>query len=92
MPLRAIKHQLSCLFELSSGSFLIGRRRILVIPRNHLVACSPAHRKFELDNRLLNSIFKFNKSVSVKNPGAHFYSNHDLDPMLFTLYWAIYLS
>ena len=28
---RAIKHQLTCPFELTSGSFLIGRRRILVI-------------------------------------------------------------
>ena len=37
MPPRAIKHQLTCPFELTSGSFLIGRRRILVIPRNHLV-------------------------------------------------------
>ena len=36
MPPRAIKHQLTCPFELTSGSFLIGRRRILVIPRNHL--------------------------------------------------------
>ena len=37
MPPRAIKHQLTCPFELTSGSFLIGRRRILVIPRNNLV-------------------------------------------------------
>ena len=37
MPPTAIKHQLTCPFEFSSGSFLIGRRRILVIPRNHLV-------------------------------------------------------
>ena len=37
MSLRAIKHQLTCPFELTSSSFLIGRRRILVIPRNHLV-------------------------------------------------------
>ena len=37
MPPRAINHQLSCPFELASGSFLIGRRRILVIPRDHLV-------------------------------------------------------
>ena len=36
MPLRAIEHQLTCPFELTSGSFLIGRRRILVIPRNQL--------------------------------------------------------
>ena len=36
MPPRAIKHQLTCPFKLTSGSFLIGRRRILVIPRNHL--------------------------------------------------------
>ena len=37
MPPRAIKHQLTCPFELVSGSFLIGRGRTLVIPRNHLV-------------------------------------------------------
>ena len=37
MPPGAIKHQLTCPFELTSGCFLIGRRRILVIPRNHLV-------------------------------------------------------
>ena len=37
MPPRAIKHQLTCPFELTSGRFLIGRRGILVIPRNHLV-------------------------------------------------------
>ena len=36
MPPRAIKHQLTCPFELTSGSFMTGRRRILVIPRNHL--------------------------------------------------------
>ena len=35
---RAIKHQLTCPFELTSGSFLTGRRRILGIPRNHLVS------------------------------------------------------
>ena len=37
MPPRAIKHQLTCPFELTSGNFLIGRRGILVIPRNRLV-------------------------------------------------------
>ena len=36
MPPRAIKHQLACPIELTSGSFLIGRRGILVIPRNRL--------------------------------------------------------
>ena len=36
MPLKAIKSQLTCPFEITFGSFLIGRRRILVIPRNHL--------------------------------------------------------
>ena len=35
IPLRAIKHQLNCLLELTSGSFLTDRRGILVIPRNH---------------------------------------------------------
>ena len=38
MPPRAIKHQLTCPFELTSGSFLIGRRLILVILWNHLDA------------------------------------------------------
>ena len=37
MPPRAIKRQLTCPIELTSGSFLIGRRGILVIPRNRLV-------------------------------------------------------
>ena len=37
MPRRAIKDQLTCPLEITSGSFLIGRRRILVISRNHLV-------------------------------------------------------
>ena len=37
MPPRAIKHRLTCPFELTSGSFLIGRIGNLVIPRNHLV-------------------------------------------------------
>ena len=37
MTPRALKHQLTCPFEITSGSFLIGRRHILVIPRNHLV-------------------------------------------------------
>ena len=37
MPPRIIKHQLTCPFELTSGSFLIGRIHILVIPRNHLL-------------------------------------------------------
>ena len=32
IPPRAIKHQLTCHIELTSGSFLIGRRGILVIP------------------------------------------------------------
>ena len=32
MPPRAIKHQLTCQIELTSGSSLIGRRGILVIP------------------------------------------------------------
>ena len=36
MPPRAIKHQLTCPFELTSGGFLIGRRDNLVIPRNRL--------------------------------------------------------
>ena len=35
IPLRAIKHQLNCLLELTSGSFLTDKRDILVIPRNH---------------------------------------------------------
>ena len=42
MPPRAIKHQLTCPFELTSDSFLIGRRRNLVIPKNHLVMSLPA--------------------------------------------------
>ena len=37
MPPRAIKHQLTCPIKLTSGSFLIGRRGILVIPRNRLI-------------------------------------------------------
>ena len=37
MPPRAIKHQLTCPIELTSGSFLIGRRGVLVIPRNRLI-------------------------------------------------------
>ena len=37
MPPRAIKHHLTCPFEIISSSVLIGRRRILVIPRNRLV-------------------------------------------------------
>ena len=36
MHRRAIKHQLTCPIELTSGSILIGRRGILVIPRNRL--------------------------------------------------------
>ena len=32
------KTSLTCPIELTSGSFLIGRRGILVIPRNHLVS------------------------------------------------------
>ena len=36
MPPRTIKHQLTCPFKLTSGSFLIGRGRTLVIPKNHL--------------------------------------------------------
>ena len=36
MPQRAIKHQLTCQIEPTSGSFPIGRRGILVIPRNRL--------------------------------------------------------
>ena len=37
MPVRAIKHQLACQFELTSDSSLTGRNHILVISRNHLV-------------------------------------------------------
>ena len=36
MPPRVIRHQLTCPFKLTFGSFLIGRRHILVISRNHL--------------------------------------------------------
>ena len=36
MPPRVIKHQLTCPLEITYGHFPIGRRRILVIPRNHL--------------------------------------------------------
>ena len=36
VPLRAIKHQLTCPFELTSDSFLIGRIGNLAILRNHL--------------------------------------------------------
>ena len=36
VPPRAIKHQLTCPFELTSDSFLIGRIGNLVIPRNRL--------------------------------------------------------
>ena len=36
MPPRAKKPQLTSPFVITSDSFLIGRRRILVIPRNHL--------------------------------------------------------
>ena len=36
MPPRAIKRQLTCPIEITSGSSLIGRNGILVIPRNHL--------------------------------------------------------
>ena len=38
MPPRAMKHQLTCPIEFTSGSLLIGRRGILVIPRNRLVS------------------------------------------------------
>ena len=44
MPPRAIKHQLTCPFERTSGSFLIGRIRILVFPRNHLVTAHTLYR------------------------------------------------
>ena len=37
MPPRTIKQQLTCPIEFTSGSSLIGRTGILVIPRNHLV-------------------------------------------------------
>ena len=37
IPPRAIKRQLTCPIELTSGSFRFGRRGILVIPRNRLV-------------------------------------------------------
>ena len=40
MPPRAMEHQLTCPIELTSGSFLIGGKGILVIPRNRLVHIS----------------------------------------------------
>ena len=43
MPPRAIKHQLTCPFELTSGSFLIGRIGNLVIPRNRMVSPQAEH-------------------------------------------------
>ena len=43
MPPRVIKYQLTCPLEFTFGSFLIGRRRILVIPRNHLVGSVPTY-------------------------------------------------
>ena len=39
----AIKHQLTCPFEPISGSFLIGRRHIMVILRNHLVGLAAVY-------------------------------------------------
>ena len=38
MPLRVIKHQLACPFELTSDSSLIGRNGVLAIPMNNLIS------------------------------------------------------
>ena len=52
MPATAIKHQLTCPFELTSGSFLISRRRILVIPRNHLdLGCLPIFQGYSKQSK-----------------------------------------
>ena len=45
MPPRAMKHQLTCPIELTSGSFLFGRRGILVILRNRLEDQSNCRKK-----------------------------------------------
>ena len=58
MPSSAIKHQLTCPFEITSGSFLIGRRRILVIPRNHLVEFDA-----EFDREIQSLTFPGNKAT-----------------------------
>ena len=54
MPPRTIKQHLTCSFEITSGSFLIGRRRILVIPRNQLVdlRLKKFFKKFKADIRI----------------------------------------
>ena len=76
MPPRAIKHELTCPFELTSGSFLIGRRRILVIPRNHTtptVLQTAKGRIAVLAEITCNHIFT--KKINYANacgPGGHF--------------------
>ena len=48
MPPRAIKHQLTCPMELASGSFLIGRRGILVISRVCLICVVFTREQYHL--------------------------------------------
>ena len=66
MDQRAIKHQLTYPLELTSGSFLIGRTGILVIPRIHLVSAL-----FEGFLHLQKSFLR-NCQVSDKNNCADF--------------------
>ena len=53
MPLRAIKHQLTCPFELTSGNSLIGGSGILVIPENHLVLLLTVILSFKVHGAIL---------------------------------------
>ena len=49
MPPRAMKHQLTCPIELTSGSFLIGRRDTLAIPRNRQAPSVPKRRAVQIN-------------------------------------------
>ena len=67
MPTRAIKHQLTCPFEITSGSFLIGRRRILVIPRNHLEVLTMKKPLRGTEKDKLHALISLTKTFSFSN-------------------------
>ena len=77
---RAVKHQLTCPIELTSDSFLIGRRDILVIPRNHLVGqfefsareTNKSRLKFSTESICMKSI-QFFRNVTLAEPVGKYF-------------------
>ena len=82
MPPTAKKHQLTCQFELTSSSFLIGRRRILVIPRNNQV-------ESVLENIIMTELEEQIIKPLLSNETLKFYGRHLDDTLVLIKYDGI---